>query len=332
MAAAESGIVRQLLSAAQIHRAQQAQQVQQVSSGPGDAPAVEDLDAWWKSHLSLATRRGAPADLALAAGFAATRPAWAFLSGYQAALRCLVPRLSPGERAAFAATEEAGNHPRAIATTLSDSDSEGAGSRVLAGVKTFVTLGPAAEVLLVLATRGLGEDGRPDLALVQVPRGAAGVSIDALPPLPFIPEVVHGRAVFDDVVVAEDAVHPGDGYADYSKPFRTLEDAHVHGALVAYFLRLAVVHGAPPALIAELASLAAELHRLAGADPRDPFTHVVLAAALSRVVDAADDPRLWAAVDDETRALWDRDRPILSVAAGARARRLVVALGALGAG
>ena len=291
-----------------------------------DADEVPDVEAWWHVHRGLAARHASSGDLALWAGFAADRPAWAFLSGYQAALRALLPSLSPDLRAALAITEDAGNHPRAIKTELSGE----AGSFVLAGEKSFVTLGPSADVLLVLATRGVGDDGRPRLVLVQVPRDAVGVHVEALPPLPIIPEVPHGRAVFDRVAVASDSVLPGDGYADYSKPFRTIEDAHVHGALVAYFARLARRHRAPAPMVAELAALAQELHGLCGADPMDPETHVLLGAALRRVARVAEDERLWNVVDDATRSLWIRDRSILDVAAGARSRRLEVALLAIG--
>jgi len=291
------------------------------------ASDVPDVEAWWRVHRALAERHASSGDLALWAGFAANRPAWAFLSGYQAALGALLPSLAPDRRAALAVTEDAGNHPRAITTELTGD----AAPFVLAGEKSFVTLGPSAHVLLVLATRGIGDDGRPRLVLVQVPRDAIGVRVETLPPLPFIAEVPHGRAVFDGVAVASDAVLPGDGYADYSKPFRTIEDAHVHGALVAYFARLARRHRAPAVVLAELAALAQELHGLCAADPMDPETHVLLGVAIGRVARVAEDERLWNVVDDATRSLWIRDRPILGVAAGARSKRLDLALLAIGA-
>jgi len=298
----------------------------ELLTGGVPSAAQEDVDGWWAMHTNVVARHPDTAGAALVAGFTADRPGWAFASGYQAALRALVPALSPGRRVALAVTEEGGNHPRAIATSLEAVE----GGVRLDGEKAFVTLGTHADALLVVATRGLGDDGRPRLVVAQVPTDAEGVALEELPGVPFVPEIPHARAILEGVVVAEGAVHPGDGYADYVKPFRTVEDAHVHAALVGWFLRLSRLFDTSAELRAELATLASTLHRLCRADPRDPTVHVLLAGALSHVSQLAFDPRLWEAVDDDTRALWERDRPILKVAERARKARLERAVLTLG--
>ena len=55
-------------------------------------------------------------------------------------------------------------------------------------------------------------------------------------------EIPHAEVGLDRVRVEASAVLPGDGYADYVKPFRTIEDAHVHCALLGYLVARHVWH------------------------------------------------------------------------------------------
>ena len=79
--------------------------------------------------------------LAIAGGFAADRVGWAFASGYQAALRALVPGLSHDTLAAFCVTEAEGNRPRDIRTTIVPQPD---GTLRIDGSKRWTTLGPPA--------------------------------------------------------------------------------------------------------------------------------------------------------------------------------------------
>src|SRR5690606_21891598 len=107
----------------------------------------------------------------------------------------------------------------------------------LHGTKRFVTLGPAARVLYVVASRGTTDAGRNDLVVVRLtPR--EGVRRETLPPFPFVPEIPHGKLVIDTAVEAS-AILPGDGYSAYLKPFRTVEDLHVSAALTGHLVALA---------------------------------------------------------------------------------------------
>ncbi|MBZ0234822.1 MAG: acyl-CoA dehydrogenase family protein, partial [Deltaproteobacteria bacterium] len=190
-----------------------------------------------------------PIDRAVHGGYEADRVGAAFVAGYSAALRALVPGAPP--RTSLCATEAGGAHPRAITTRL---DPE----LRLVGAKRWSTLATEAELLLVVATIGADEAGRSRLKLVRVSPRAPGVTITAMPPPPFAPEVSHAELTLDTQVAPADVL-PGDGYTDYLKPFRTVEDIHVHGAMLGWLLGLAARHAWPHELVERLLAAVASL-------------------------------------------------------------------------
>lgn len=287
-----------------------------------EPPSLDSVDAWWRRHLELLSRFPSPADLALAGGFRADRLGYAFASGYHAAHRSLFPQLPADRPCALCATEPGGAHPSAISTRLTDT---GQGLR-LSGEKTFVTLGTRAELLLVVATEGQDAQGRNRLRFVAVDAKRPGVHVTALPELPFVPEVPHAELRLEDVAVAPDEVLPGDGYARYLKPFRTVEDCHVHLAVLGWLLQVARRSGWPEPVREELLALAVMWRGLAGADPGEAPTHLALGGALALAKGALErcEP-LWARVDAPTRERWERDRRLLDVAGKVRAKRLEAA-------
>jgi len=98
-----------------------------------------------------------------------------------------------------------------------------------------------------------------------------------MPPISFVPEVDHASVVFEDLAVEGAALLPGDGYTDYVKPFRTVEDCHVSLAVTAYLLRVSLRAGAPAPLVEESLACIAAHAGLATLDPASPATHLVLA-------------------------------------------------------
>ena len=292
-----------------------------LTESPEPLP-LDSVDTWWRRHLELLARFPAPADLALTGGFRADRLGFAFASGYHAAHRFLFPMLPADRPCALCATEPAGAHPSAIQTRLTDT---GSGPR-LTGEKAFVTLGTRAELLLVVATEGQDAQGRNRLRMVVVDAKRPGVRVTALPELPFVPEVPHAELVLEDVAVAPDEVLPGDGYARYLKPFRTVEDCHVHLALLGWLFQVARRSGWPEPVREELLALAVLMRGLAQADPEDAATHLALGGALDLAKRALErcEP-LWAQVDAPTRERWERDRKLLGVASKVRAKRLETA-------
>jgi acyl-CoA dehydrogenase len=280
-------------------------------------PAPEllvDLAAW---------RRHAPDDeapfaAAVRGGLRSDRVAWAFASGYRAALRELLGAGPPRLRA-LCVTEAGGGHPRAITTSV-------AGGR-LRGAKTYVTFGDQAEELLVLAREPGGAGARPRLGLYAIEVGRPGVVVSAgAGRTPFVPELPHGEARFEDVAVAPGDRLEGDGFADYARPFRTLEDIHVQGAVLAYLVAQGARLEASPEWTEDAIAVLAGLATAAAADPAAPATHRLLGGlerAVRRTVEDAD--AFWGRAPQDARARWIRDRALLSVAGKVRQARLAKA-------
>lgn len=289
---------------------------------PPEPVTLDSVETWWRRHLELVPRFPAPADLALAGGFRADRLGFAFASGYHAAHCSLFPGLPSDKPIALCATEPMGGHPSAIQTRLVPS----AKGWTLSGEKAFVTLGSRAELLLVVATEGQDTQGRNRLRMVVVDAKRAGIHVTELPELPFVPEVPHAELRMEEVAVSPDEVLPGDGYALYLKPFRTVEDCHVQLALLGWLLQLGRRSGWPDSVREELLSLAVMMRGVAQADPASAVTHVALGGALAQVKRAlAQYEPLWAQVDAPTRERWERDKRLLDVAGKVRAKRLEAA-------
>jgi hypothetical protein len=117
-------------------------------------------------------------------------------------------------------------------------------------------------------------------------------------------------------------VLPGDGYDDYLKPFRTVEDLHVYAALVGYLIGVVRRHAFARELGETLTAIAVAARALASADVKAATTHVALAGLLGLAGQTiAEIERAWAAVPDDEYARWQRDRAILQVAGAARSAR-----------
>jgi alkylation response protein AidB-like acyl-CoA dehydrogenase len=282
-------------------------------------PAGDDIAAWWNATAALRARFARSIERALVTALVAPTPGAAFLAGYHAAMGALVPALGGDHRAALCATEDGGAHPRTIETRLVETD----GGYTLDGVKRFVTGGRDADVLVVLANAGVTDDGRNRLALVTLPARTAGVTFDDMPELPFVPDVSHTSVRFDGVRVGADARLPGDGWTDYVKPFRTIEDLHVQAAVTAWLVGVVRRSESDRGLVERLVAHAASLTALADTDRESPATHIALAGAfanLQAIIEAMD--AWWKVAPAGLRAMWERDRRLLRVASNARAQRL----------
>lgn len=283
------------------------------------ARVVDSVDAWWRDHQSLAQSWPRPFDRAILGGFNADRVAWAFCAGYQAALRALVPALPMKALAALCATEAEGNRPRAIRTTITPG--AGDGTLVVNGEKRWTTLGDHCAILLVVAREHDSPEDRPRLRVARIASGDPGVRIVAKSPADFIPEIAHATVRFDDVALDSSMLLAGDGYERYLKPFRTIEDIHVHAALLAYLVREARRLGWPTSWVEQCLVV---LHALGSmANPLAPATHVVLAGAIERCRTLSDEATcLWSASNDAPAfERWQRDKRVLGVAETARTQR-----------
>jgi alkylation response protein AidB-like acyl-CoA dehydrogenase len=290
-------------------------------------PAAESLAAWWAATEPVRVRWASSIDRALVGGGTADRLGFAFAGGYAAALRALVPGLDG--LAALCATEVGGNQPRAIKTTLVTG--VGHGTFELNGHKKWATMGPLASTLLVVATTGVGPDGRNRLVVARVRADTPGVRVVPAP-APFVPEIPHAEVDLVRVQLRAADLLPGDGYTNYVKPFRTVEDLHVHAALIGYLIGVATRHALPRETIDELLALAAAIRGLAGGAIASPALHLALAGALAlvgRVV--AEVERAWAQVGGAEWERWQRDRTLVEVAGSARAARRERAWSVVGA-
>lgn len=318
---------------------------------PAPAPdECPDVATWWPRHLRIVRERSVPIERAIAGGLAADRAGWAFAAGYQAALRALVPGLADDAIVAMCVTEDGGNRPSAIRTTLREA---GTGRLRLDGAKRWTTLGPASAVLLVATVdlRGEAAEGgtshaggdtdaaveagvgsatrpgerapRPLIRVARVAADSPGVTLLPMPDTRFVPEVPHARVEFAAVELAADALLPGDGYDGYVKPFRTVEDIHVSAALLAYLLTEARRRGWPQdwceRAIASLVAFAA----IAPRDPRSATTHLALAGVLAwtHALIAEAGTHFAQGPQDEAAQRWSRDASVAQVAASARSQR-----------
>jgi hypothetical protein len=247
-------------------------------------------------------------------GFFADRLGFAFAAGYHAALRRLCPKLSADQGLSLAATEAGGAHPRAIATRLDDQNQ-------LHGDKSWVTLAPHAEEIVVLAQSGSSGD-RKQLVAVVVNARAPGVEIRPPTTTRFAPEISHAAVHFEGAPILHRL--EGDGWQDVVKPFRTVEDLHVHLALFGYLLGLARRAGFPQALVERLLALLTLSHQLARLDPKAAAVHVAVAGLLAEVRGVGEQLDTALALAPEAERLrFQRDRLLLDVAGSAREARRV---------
>ena len=295
--------------------------------GPeADGRSWQNLREVWDAYASEREAGCSPFAAAVRVAARADRLGYAFAVGYPAALEHLLPPVAlPG---ALCATESGGNHPKAIETRL---EPHGEGFR-LDGAKTFVTFGMLAKTLIVVARAGEKPDGRPDLAVVRIPADRPGVVVHELPATSFVPEIPHASVSLEGVLVDAAERLPGDGYLEYLKPFRTVEDIHVVGASLGYLVGLARRADGAPGLVADLAAGLAALDRLRVEPPLDPRVHVALQGVYARMTvaeETGDLEGLFRAAPDDEAARWARDRVLLRVASKARETRFERARAAL---
>ncbi|CAM3035529.1 acyl-CoA dehydrogenase family protein [Skermania piniformis] len=279
------------------------------------------VDVFEADRRARDTGFATPVDAAVAGGFGSDRLGYAFLAGYQAALRALLPDI-PNVRTALCGTEAGGGHPAAIHTTLTP----GRDGFTLDGTKSFVTLGSAAELLVVLAGDERAPSGRKALRAALVPAGLPGVSFTAQPVLPFTPEIPHATLRLTAVPLPAHAVLPGDGYLRYLKPFRTIEDLHIQAAVLGWLIGVARRSSWPAPWLEQALSLLAGVRESTRADPSAPSTHLAVAGLQTgqqRLLGDAE--HFWDRTEPDTRERWRRDRPLLDVAGTVRTARTAAA-------
>jgi hypothetical protein len=139
-----------------------------------------------------------------------------------------------------------------------------------------------------------------------------------------MPDISHGRLFLDNALCE---LLAGDGWDAYIKPFRTLEDIYVLSAMNAWLYGVGQDCDWPQSLQLRLLALLAGCAEVSRQSPGSNVGHVLLGGLFaqfdslkSELNDAFNDgPPEWA-------QLWERDRAVLDLATGARAKRLAKAL------
>jgi alkylation response protein AidB-like acyl-CoA dehydrogenase len=291
----------------------------QLPASQAAAVPCESVTQWWLRHRAIANEHPDPMHQAIVGGFVADRIAWAFASGYQAALRAIFPE-APGDRiCALCVTETDGNSPKSIRSILKKSGD----AWTIDGAKRWTTLGPEGALFFVAVRDEAASGRRPAIKLVRIPSGAPGLTIELMPPTTFVPEVPHAQLRFEHLTVVEMDILEGDGYDLYVKPFRTVEDIHVQAAVLSYLMREGQRLSWPHDWLERLSAILAALGKISDMPAAHAETHIALAGALAIATGlVAEAESFWdGAPGDPAAARWKRDRPLLAVAAKARAAR-----------
>jgi hypothetical protein len=260
-------------------------------------------------------------DKAMAGGFLSDRLAYVFLSGYQAALHAKFPMLNPAKIAAFCVSEEGGNRPRAIQTTM---QSEGGGYK-LDGRKTFVTCADDADELLVAVCDPSMSVTRPHIKILHLDGGVKGARIEEDKVLPFMPELKRGRLTLDGCTCPAASLLEGDGYADYIKPFSPLEALYVMAAGVSYMVRLARLYAWPEPFIEQSVAVLVSIQGANFTDPEAMENQIFISGLKEQVkalVMLTENADYWADADPEVYKRWLRDKVMLMMPDRAHAVRL----------
>lgn len=294
--------------------------LREILTAPIEPAPWSTLDDFWSHHRAIVRAATNPVDAAILGGFRSEILGTAFAAGYQAALASLFPDLPKDRVVSLCVTERGGGHPRAILTRLEPGAS---GTYIVTGEKRWATLSPRASMLLVVARAS--EDPATNRAVFRVIRvspQAHGVKIVPMPETPFVPEIHHAEVSLDAVVVTEADLLPGDGYEDYVKPFRTVEDIHVHAAGTGYLVRVCRQYDLGRVLLERLAHVITSLQSMATADPKDPMTHIVLSGILAESKNILSDvDAAFVKVAPAQHAKFAQDKLIFEVASRVRAER-----------
>lgn len=262
-----------------------------------------DVRLWYQT-LWHKLENPQPFTLALLGGAQAPTPGLAFLAGYQAALRALRPA-APAGIGALCVTEKRSLKPREFSSFYVNGE--------LTGAKDYVLAGEQADWLWVVARESMYS-----LPLKVIEVASQHVRFEPISALKLMPEVGHSRVCFER---CQGQVLPGDGWDDYAKPFRTLEDIYVLTAMLAWHTRAMAKGSEMGELNLKVLALLSALAHIATLEPKQATTHLLLAGVQAQYRALAAD--LTAALQgSESYSLWLRDSAVLNLAQAAREARL----------
>ncbi len=223
----------------------------------------------WFSEYTQFTKDKSPIEKAIYGGFTCQQFSFTFLAGYQAALERMFPSIAPNRLKALCISEAKGNHPKSMETTLVD--------HRVTGLKTYVTAGSDAEHLLVLCKTAQRLNDRPLLKMVHIPSNSEHLEISNFE-LAFMREIKHGKLALKGVNIEAGQILEGDGFSDYARPFRTLEDICVGAAYQSMLLRQSIDNQWKEEIRDQLLLNIYSLKSLLDLPPSSPETILLLAA------------------------------------------------------
>jgi len=277
---------------------------------------------WFKSFNQQTRQFDLPLDRALLGGRFSSNVSFAFAAAYQSAIEAL---FQPEQiaLAAFCVSEKNGNHPRAIESCLIQQ----ANQTVISGRKSFVSGAADAQLLYVACQDkrsgdGFDATGRSLIKVVKLDAGQAGVEIQNLPALGFVPDIAHGSVTLREVQLSAEMILPGDGYLDYVKSFRSYEDVHVLAAIAAYRLGEAIEGKWPKQIIETHISLILALRALVGMNLQQAAAHIALAAIRTQLEDLLSRSEAhFQTSNPQAYSDWQRDKRLLNIARQAHQTR-----------
>ena len=287
---------------------------------PVGVPDMLTFEEWADHWFTGAQAKLPQIDIAIRTAFGADRMSWVFASAYQSALRVMVPDAPSDEMLSLCVSEAAGNHPRDIQTRIQAMPS---GRLRVNGHKRWAMIGLVPTTLLIVGLTDPGFRGQySTVRVAKVSVGSVGLTVQETQITSFIPEVPHCAVDLKNVEIEPETLLPGDGYYNYVKPFRTLEDLFIAASTLAYLLRVARVHLWPTDYIERVAATLSVLRGFSNQSPLEALTHVVLSGSLRLVsqlrIEATE---LWRRTGGESSQRWDRDCALFNVAEVARQMR-----------
>lgn len=289
--------------------------IKQIMSARNESGA-DDFYAWKKRFFETGAGPAATVECAALLGGLTSVPAFAFAAGYQSALRCMFPFIE-GRLASFCVTEKNGASPSAIETKIESSG----GRYLLTGDKSFATMALESDLFLVCAFDRIDDAGIKNLRLASVEKKSSGVAVNPFE-LPFAREVSHAAVSFTRVELPLESILPGDGYARYVKPFRTVEDIHLFAAFAGFLFARGIEMGWPKTLLEKCAAVLSALLGLSGSEPDLPETVIAVSGIKEFFDSILQEAALYGISKDFTEEeRWKGDSKLFSVAGKIRRKR-----------
>ncbi|MBC2715265.1 MAG: hypothetical protein HF978_08160 [Desulfobacteraceae bacterium] len=287
-----------------------------------------DFDSFRQAFYTESESWEDPVDRAVVGGFVSNCIAFAFAAGYCSALQSLVPVLPKNAITCFCITEEGGGHPRVIKSQLVPllNDADQGKTFTLNGKKKYITCAKEADLFLVAASDGIRDDGKNSIRMIKIDSKTPGIKIVPMKDIRLVPEISHGELIFTDVTIFETDLLPGDGYIDYIKPFRTIEDLHISAGILGYLFRNACKYDWDRDIKESILSRIVSVRNLALSSSSAPEVHIVIGDVLKQIKELFKllEP-FWEKVGGEAKQAWDRDKTLMNIADKARTRRLQTA-------